>query len=107
MKFANINQLRNNGMTIANEITGARRELQDVDIIVVAQTIEEAAEIVEKVIEKVRLAYGYVVIFETPCSVPLPNSMYTSLLFSRWTVPSDFFCLRFRSSATFQIVMCR
>ncbi len=40
----------------------------------------------EKVIEKVRLAYGYVVIFETPCSVPLPNSMYTSLLFSRWTV---------------------
>ena len=63
---------------------------QDVDIIVVAQTLEEAAEIVEKVIEKVRLAYGYVVIFETPCSVSLPNSMHATLLFSRWTVPSVF-----------------
>ncbi len=54
----------------------------DVDIIVVAQTLDEAAEIVEKVIDKVRLAYGDVVIFETPCSAPQLQIQYG--LFSRF-----------------------
>ena len=55
----------------------------DVDIIVVSDTLDEAATIVGKVVEQMRRAYGYVQIFETPCSAPQLNSLLTSLILCR------------------------